>query len=215
MCLEVGTRLTAACAWRSCVGVWQNDRVEIIANDMGNRTTPSYVAFTDSERLIGDAAKNQVRIRADRSPARDPPVIACPTVVHDSTVRAFVCVQQVAMNPINTVFDAKRLIGRKYADPSVQQDIKHWPFTVKSGPADKPMIEGMHPATPSLPLQSLKRSYFCRTQAGCQLQALASECVPAFHSLPIGTALPPKPADFAFYVCTEPVAWPRQLVTAH
>jgi L1 cell adhesion molecule like protein len=90
----------------SCVGVWQNDRVEIIANDMGNRTTPSYVAFTDSERLIGDAAKNQV-----------------------------------AMNPNNTVFDAKRLIGRKHGDASVQADIKHWPFTVKSGPAEKPIIE--------------------------------------------------------------------------
>eukprot|EP00891_Asterochloris_glomerata_P002650 jgi/Astpho2/2650/Aster-07000 len=90
----------------SCVGVWQNDRVEIIANDMGNRTTPSYVAFTDTERLIGDAAKNQV-----------------------------------AMNPINTVFDAKRLIGRKFADASIQADIKHWPFKVKPGPADKPVIE--------------------------------------------------------------------------
>lgn len=79
----------------SCVGVWQNDRVEIIANDQGNRTTPSYVAFTDSERLIGDAAKNQV-----------------------------------AMNPYNTVFDAKRLIGRKFSDAEVQSDIKHFPFTV-------------------------------------------------------------------------------------
>merc|ERR1712196_122633 len=81
----------------SCVGIWQNDRVEIIANDRGNRTTPSYVAFTDTERLIGDAAKNQC-----------------------------------AMNPINTIFDAKRLIGRKYDDPVVQSDSKHWPFKVIS-----------------------------------------------------------------------------------
>jgi len=89
----------------SCVAVWQNDRVEVIANDQGNRTTPSYVAFTDSERLIGDAAKNQV-----------------------------------AMNPQNSVFDAKRLIGRRFADAEVQADMKHWPFKVldKGG---KPVIQ--------------------------------------------------------------------------
>lgn len=89
----------------SCVGVFQHGKVEIIANDQGNRTTPSYVAFTDSERLIGDAAKNQV-----------------------------------AMNPSNTVFDAKRLIGRKYDDPTVQSDMKYWPFTVVND-ASKPKIQ--------------------------------------------------------------------------
>lgn len=90
----------------SCVGVWQNERVEIIANDQGNRTTPSYVAFTDTERLIGDAAKNQV-----------------------------------AMNPTNTIFDAKRLIGRKFSDAVVQADMKHWPFKVITRGDDKPLIE--------------------------------------------------------------------------
>nr|XP_053637125.1 heat shock cognate 71 kDa protein [Cherax quadricarinatus] len=89
----------------SCVGVFQHGKVEIIANDQGNRTTPSYVAFTDAERLIGDAAKNQV-----------------------------------AMNPNNTVFDAKRLIGRKFNDSTVQADMKHWPFMVIND-GGKPKIQ--------------------------------------------------------------------------
>ena len=88
----------------SCVGVWQNDRVEIIANDQGNRTTPSYVAFTDTERIIGDGAKNQA-----------------------------------SQNPKNTVFDAKRLIGRKFSDKQTQSDMKFFPFSVVDK-NDKPYI---------------------------------------------------------------------------
>lgn len=79
----------------SCVSVWQNDKIEIIANDQGNRTTPSYVSFNDSERLVGDAAKNQA-----------------------------------SSNPENTIFDVKRLLGRKFNDASVQSDMKHFPFSV-------------------------------------------------------------------------------------
>jgi L1 cell adhesion molecule like protein len=89
----------------SAVGVWKNGQVEIIANDQGNRTTPSYVAFTDSERLIGESAK-----------------------------------YQAAANPKNTIFDAKRLIGRKM-DETVRADMAHWPFVVKPNADNKPLIE--------------------------------------------------------------------------
>lgn len=92
----------------SCVGVWQNGKVEIIANDQGNRTTPSYVAFTETEHLIGDGAK-----------------------------------YQVASNPTNTIFDAKRLIGREFSDPVIQADMKHWPFKVLNREG-KPYFEVEH-----------------------------------------------------------------------
>lgn len=89
----------------SAVGVYRNGQAEIIANDQGNRTTPSYVSFTDTERLIGDAAKNQS-----------------------------------SQNSTNTIYDAKRLIGRKFNDPIVQKDIISWPFKVISE-GDKPLIQ--------------------------------------------------------------------------
>ena len=90
----------------SCLGVWNNNNVEIIANDQGSRTTPSYVAFTDTDRLVGNAAKNQS-----------------------------------AQNAVNTVFDAKRLIGRKFNDATVQSDIKHFPFNVEKTSDGKPVIK--------------------------------------------------------------------------
>jgi L1 cell adhesion molecule like protein len=89
----------------SCVGCWKNNNVEIIANEQGNRTTPSYVAFTDKERLVGVSAKNQV-----------------------------------SMNTKNTIFDAKRLIGRKFSDEQIQKDMKHWPFNVTADVNGKPVI---------------------------------------------------------------------------
>ena len=92
----------------SCVGVWNEttNNVEIIANDQGNRTTPSYVGFSDSERLIGEAAKNQT-----------------------------------SMNPTNTIFGIKRLIGRNFDDDTVQKDIKLVPYKIVKGSDDKPMAE--------------------------------------------------------------------------
>ena len=88
--------------------VQRGGRVEIIANDQGHRITPSWVSFTDDERLVGDAAKNAFH-----------------------------------SNPENTVFDAKRLIGRRFDDPEVQRDMRHWPFKIKEK-SGKPVIQVKH-----------------------------------------------------------------------
>ncbi|EAY80235.1 hypothetical protein OsI_35412 [Oryza sativa Indica Group] len=95
----------------SCVAVWRHDRGEVIANDQGNRLTPSCVAFTadDDDSFVGDAAFNQS-----------------------------------ALNPTNTIFEVKRLIGRRFSDDSVQKDIKLWPFKVVAGQEDRPMIVVRH-----------------------------------------------------------------------
>ncbi|XP_002468091.1 heat shock cognate 70 kDa protein [Sorghum bicolor] len=93
----------------SCVAVWRHDRSEVIANDQGNRLTPSCVVFTDDESLVGDAAVNQA-----------------------------------AFNPTNTIFEVKRLIGRRFRDNSVQEDIKLWPFKVVAGRQDRPTIVVQH-----------------------------------------------------------------------
>jgi len=89
----------------SCVGVWNNNRVEIIANDQGNRTTPSWVGFTDTERLIGESAKMQAN-----------------------------------KNPLNTIFDSKRLIGRPFDDETVQKEINHLPYKIKEGKDKRTVI---------------------------------------------------------------------------
>ena len=90
----------------SAVGVYRHGKCELIANGQGNRTTPSFVAFNDTEHLVGDSAKNQI-----------------------------------AMNPEGTVYDAKRLIGRKFSDPSTKSDAKHLSYKIKSGPGDSCLIE--------------------------------------------------------------------------
>ncbi len=108
----------------SCVGIFKNGRVEIIANDQGNRITPSYVAFTsEGERLIGDAAKNQLTSNPESKFCR----------IFFNFIISLVIL-------LDTVFDAKRLIGREFSDPTVQSDIKHFPFKVIEKNS-KPAIE--------------------------------------------------------------------------
>jgi len=136
----------------SCVGVFQNGKVEIIANEQGNRTTPSYVAFTDNEKLVGDAAKNQV-----------------------------------ARNPANTVFDAKRLIGRKFKDDTVQSDMKHWPFNVVATPDGRPKVEVEHKG---------ERRQFFPEEISAMLLASMKQSAEAYLGTEVKDAVVTVPAYF-------------------
>ena len=136
----------------SCVGVWQNGRVEIIANDQGNRTTPSWVAFLENERLVGEAAMNQA-----------------------------------VSNPENTVYDAKRLIGRKFSDETVQDDIKLWPFAVVADSSDKPVIE--------VTTGGSKKTFHAEEIAAMVLTKM-KETAEAYLGVPVAKAVITVPAYF-------------------
>jgi len=136
----------------SCVGTWKNNTVEIIPNDMGERTTPSYVSFSDTERLVGTAAKNQA-----------------------------------ARNAENTIFDAKRLIGRKFDDPTVQSDIKLWPFKLVRESQDRPAIEVEYKAE--------KKRFFPEEISSMVLGYMAS-IAEAYMGTPVKNVVVTVPAYF-------------------
>lgn len=136
----------------SCVGVWQHNSVEIISNDQGYRTTPSYVAFTKDERLVGEAAK-----------------------------------AQVAMNPENSVFDAKRLIGRKFDDVAVQRDMKTWPFKVIRGPDNRPKIQ--------VNVQGEEKSFFPEEISSMVLSKMR-DIAQTYLGAPVNSAVVTVPAYF-------------------
>ncbi|XP_058756804.1 heat shock 70 kDa protein 4-like [Vicia villosa] len=138
----------------SCVGVWQeqNNRVEIIHNDQGNRTTPSCVAFTNTQRLTGNAAKNQA-----------------------------------SSNPANTVFDAKRLIGRKYSDSVIQNDLQLWPFKVIAGDDERPKIVVNYNG---------EEKYFVAEEISAMILSKMREIAGAFLESPVKNAVITVPAYF-------------------
>ena len=136
----------------SCVGLWQNGRCEIVANDQGNRTTPSYVAFTDTERLIGDAAKNQA-----------------------------------SLNPENTVYDAKRLIGRKFSDEHVKRDKELLSYKVVADKSDKPMIEVSY---------KCEKKQFSAEEISSMILVKMKEIGESFTGKPVKDAVVTVPAYF-------------------
>jgi heat shock protein 1/8 len=136
----------------SCVGIWQHGQVEIICNDQGYRTTPSYVAFTETEQLVGEAAKSQT-----------------------------------ALNPQNTIFDAKRLIGRTFSDPTIQKDMKTWPFKVIAGKDNRPKVVVNY--------KSEQKEYFAEEISGMVLSYL-KKIAEVYLGGPVTKAVITVPAYF-------------------
>ncbi|KAK9740676.1 hypothetical protein RND81_03G053200 [Saponaria officinalis] len=140
----------------SCVAIWRNDRVDIIANSQGNRTTPSRVSFTERERLIGEAADNQT-----------------------------------STNPTNTIFDIKRLIGRRFHDETVQEDMKLWPFTVIVGPDfgddKKPLVEVTYRG---------KQKRFLAEEISAMILSKMKDIAEAYLDVPVVNAVVTVPAYF-------------------
>lgn len=136
----------------SCVGVWKDGKIEIIANDQGERTTPSWVAFTDTERIIGEGAK-----------------------------------AQFGVNPENTVYDSKRLIGRLYNDVAIQADMKHWSFKVDKGENDKPNIHVKYKKKPKV---------FNPEEISAMVLTKMKETAESFLGFPIKKAVVTVPAYF-------------------
>jgi heat shock 70kDa protein 1/2/6/8 len=139
----------------SCVAVWLNDKVEIIPNDLGNRTTPSWVAFADDERLIGEEAKSQA-----------------------------------ASNPANTLFDIKRLIGRKYSDEQVQDDLDMFPFKVEPDMNDLPLIKVF--------FRNQERSYKPEQISAFVLEKMKT-CAEEYLGMTVKKAVITVPAYFSDY----------------
>ena len=136
----------------SCVGVWMNDRVEIIPNDQGNRTMPSYVAFDENDRMIGEAAKNQV-----------------------------------GRNPKNTIYDAKRFIGKYFNDEAVQSDMKHMPFRVCPDTNGKPRFD----------VQAYgEQKYFYPEEISAMVLTKLKQSAEAFLGKPVKNAVITVPAYF-------------------
>lgn len=136
----------------SCVAVWKLDRAEVVANDQGNCTTPSFVAFTEAERFIGDEAKSQA-----------------------------------AQNPHNTIFDAKRLIGRTIKDPSLQKDLSHFPFTVQVDSNGKPVIQAAY---------KTKKTTFKPEQISAMVLTNIKAIAEAYLGIPVANAVITVPAYF-------------------